>query len=298
MNIIINDKEENMNINYKTKKYGLIGNPISKTLSPFIHNKFYEKNNINSIYLTFEVENRDFEKVLESFKVLGIEGFNITIPYKEKIIKYLDKIDPLAEKINAINTVDIVDNKMIGYNTDGLGFLKSLELNDIDLKDKKVLVLGAGGGSRAVTISLLEKEIGKLYITNRTSNRGIKLVSELKNIYKDRNIEFTGFNLSELNKEEIDIVINTTSVGMYPKIDESPMEFIGFKKNLILYDLIYKPIESKFLKEGKKLGYKTINGLEMLYYQGIEAQKIWNKREEFLGLEELIEELKLQVEES
>ncbi len=281
-----------MNINNMTKKYGLIGNPLSKTLSPFIHNSIYRENNINSIYLTYELKLEDLEKGIEAFKTLGIEGFNITIPFKERIIPYLDNIDETAKKINAINTVKQVEGELIGYNTDYLGFLKSLELNNIDLNNKNILVLGAGGGSRAISIGLLENNINKLYITNRTSNRGIKLVNELRRIYNDKFIKFTGFNLSELDKDEIDIIINTTSVGMYPEIDESPMDFKGFQNDLILYDLIYKPLETRFLSEGKIRGYKTINGLEMLYYQAIESQKIWLDKGDFKGLDSILKDLK------
>lgn len=281
-----------MNINNMTKKYGLIGNPLSKTLSPFIHNSIYRENNINSIYLAYELKLEDLEKGIEAFKALGIEGFNITIPFKERIIPYLDNIDETAKKINAINTVKLVEGELIGYNTDYLGFLKSLELNNIDLNNKNILVLGAGGGSRAISIALLENNINKLYITNRTSNRGIKLVNELRRIYNDKFIKFTGFNLSELDKDEIDIIINTTSVGMYPEIDESPMDFKGFQNDLILYDLIYKPLETRFLSEGKIRGYKTINGLEMLYYQAIESQKIWLDKEDFKGLDSILKDLK------
>ena len=281
-----------MNINNMTKKYGLIGNPLSKTLSPFIHNSIYRENNINSIYLTYELKLEDLEKGIEAFKTLGIEGFNITIPFKERIIPYLDNIDETAKKINAINTVKQVEGELIGYNTDYLGFLKSLELNNIDLNNKNILVLGAGGGSRAISIGLLENNINKLYITNRTSNRGIKLVNELRRIYNDKFIKFTGFNLSELDKDEIDIIINTTSVGMYPEIDESPMDFKGFQNDLILYDLIYKPLETRFLSEGKIRGYKTINGLEMLYYQAIKKKKIWLDKGDFKGLDSILKDLK------
>lgn len=284
-----------MEINTETKKYGLIGNPLSKSLSPFLHNQFYKMNDLNNIYQTFEIDLDKLNDAVESLKILGIKGFNITIPFKEKIIEYLDEIDPLAERINAINTVKIENGKVIGYNTDGIGFIKSLEANNIDIENKNILVLGAGGGSRAISYSLLEKNIEKLYITNRTSNRGIKLANELKRYYKDKDISFTGFNLSELNKLEIDIVVNTTSVGMYPDIENSPIVLNGFSDDIILYDLIYKPLETKFLKEGKELGYKTINGIGMLYYQAIESQKIWLDKEDFLGLEELLSELNKKI---
>lgn len=284
-----------MKINYKTEKYALIGYPLSKTLSPFIHNTFYEKNNLNNIYLTFEIES-NLDKHIDAMKVLGVKGFNVTVPYKKEVIKYLDGLDSSAEKIGAVNTVKVLDNKLIGFNTDGLGFMKSLERKDIRLKNKNILVIGAGGASNSICTSILENEINRLYIANRNEDNLNSLINKLEGNFISKEILPLSLDLRGLDKSSIDIIINTSSVGMYPNNGISPIDLNGFK-DVFLYDIIYKPLETKFLKEGRMKGFKCLNGLEMLLYQALESQEIW--LDELVSLEverELLEDLYSHIE--
>lgn len=261
-----------MNIDYKTKKYGLIGNPIERSLSPFIHNGLYKKLDINNIYLTFEV-GEDLSEVVSSLKTLGIEGYNVTIPYKKEIIKYLDDIDRDAENIGAVNTVVNRDDRLIGYNTDGIGFLKVIDDRSIDLKDKNILLLGSGGAANSIAMKLLDRDINSLYIYNRTMSMARNLKARLEKYHPSSKIELC--NIKELEREKIDMIVNTSSVGMYPNINESPIDLEGFKNNLIIYDIVYKPLKTQLILDGISRGYNCINGIEMLVNQAIYSQEIW-----------------------
>ncbi|NLJ99463.1 MAG: shikimate dehydrogenase [Tissierellia bacterium] len=264
-----------MKITWNTDIYCLIGHPISKTLSPIIHNSFYKLINANNIYLTFDVEKRDLETIINSFKILNIKGFNVTLPHKISIIKYLDDISEEAKIIGAINTVKNKNGKLIGHNTDGIGFLKSLELEGIDIKDRNILILGSGGAANAISVSVSMAGAKKIFISNRTLAKAEKLTKRIKKQFPEIAIEYGDLELKNVPKNEIDMVINCTSVGMYPKIHEAPIEFQGFSKNLIVYDLIYKPRKTKLIKMAQRRGYRTVGGLSMLINQALCSQNIW-----------------------
>lgn len=264
-----------MNINWNTQIYCLIGHPISKTLSPIIHNNFYRLINENSIYLAFDVKENHLSTIVEAIKILDIKGFNVTIPYKTTIINYLDEISEEAKLIGAINTVKNVDGKLVGYNTDGMGFIKSLELNNIDVKGKNILILGAGGGAKAIGTSLAFIGVDSIFISNRTLGKAKKLSEKLKYQFPKVSIDYGGLDLKKVDKKNIHMVVNCTSIGMYPNINELPIRLDGFSQNLIVYDIIYKPKKTKLLKLAENKGYKTIDGLNMLINQGLYSQQIW-----------------------
>ncbi|NBI06674.1 shikimate dehydrogenase [Senegalia massiliensis] len=259
-----------MNIDSYTNLFCLIGNPISKSLSPYIHNTNFKYNDINAVYLSFKVEN--LEQAILGIKSLSIKGFNVTLPYKQEIIKYLDNIDQIAEKIGAINTVKNINGKLIGFNTDGLGFMKSLKDRHIQLKNKNILIIGAGGASRAISFTIANESIKSLTIVNRNKKRALSLIKDIKSKYKNLDLSF-------LEKQDIkdnyDIIINTTSVGMYPNEKEKPLDTSLFSDKTIIYDIIYKPKETLFLKQAKEEGKTTINGLDMLVNQAILSERIW-----------------------
>lgn len=259
-----------MDIDSNTDLFCLIGNPVSRSLSPLIHNTSFKCNDINSIYLTFNVI--DLKKSINGIKSLGIKGFNVTIPYKEKIIDYLDEIDDLAKGIGAVNTVINLDGKLKGFNTDGLGFIKSLEERNISLHNKRVLVIGAGGASRGISMTLVNENISKLDILNRTKKRANKLVCDIKELHRE--LDISCIDIIDV-KDKYDIVINTTSVGMFPDTKRMPIDPSVFNKETIIYDIIYKPSPTLLLKESKKQGKLTINGLDMLIYQGLLSEDIW-----------------------
>src|SRR6056297_1108361 len=169
-----------MMINTKTKLLGLLGNPLEHSFSPIMHNKAYEKNNLNYLYLPLEIEEDNIKDVLKGIKHMNFIGLNVTIPYKLKIMEFLDEIDPLAKKIGSVNTVKISDGKLKGFNTDGTGFVKSLESNSkITITDNKFLLLGAGGASRSIAMTLADKGAEQIFIANRTVKKAEELSEEI-----------------------------------------------------------------------------------------------------------------------
>lgn len=264
-----------MNITWDTNIYCLIGHPISKSLSPIIHNNYYNLIDKNSIYLAFNVEEEGLGIIINAFKTLNIKGFNVTLPHKIKIMEYLDDISKEAKLIGAVNTVKNENGKLIGYNTDGIGFLKSLELKKIDINNKTILVLGSGGAANAVITSLAMAGVKRIIISNRTLSKAKNLAMKIEKQFPKVIVQYDDLSLNSFNKSDIDMIINCTSVGMYPNIDETPIKFDGFSKNLLVYDIIYKPQKTKFLKLAEEKGFFIIGGLSMLINQALCSQEIW-----------------------
>lgn len=263
-----------MNIDWNTDVYCLIGNPISKSLSPKIHNYIFSLNNKNSVYLAFKVE-ENLKTVIHSFRALNIKGFNVTIPYKVEIMKYLDGIEEDAKVLGAVNTVKNVNGKLVGYNTDGTGFIKSLKKEGIKIENKNFIILGSGGASQAISKKLAMEGAKKIVILNRTVEKAITLGKSIKNMFNQ--VDVYCDSLDNVCKYlETDVVINCTSIGMYPNESLSPVDSTIFNKNTVICDIIYKPIETKFLRDAKQNNAKTIGGLSMLINQAILSQQIWS----------------------
>ncbi len=255
------------------ENYGIIGYPLSHSLSPQIHNLAFQTLNIDARYEKIEIKPEHFDNIISQLKSEGWKGFNVTVPFKEKIIPYLDEIEPVTGRIGAVNTVKISGNKWTGYNTDYIGFIRPIEkdLKRIDC----ALIIGAGGASRAVIYGLLEKtNIKCLYIANRTESRARQLLKSLS--YSDE-IKIKIIDLAEINSIEqpVDLLVNTTNVGMGSLIEETPVKISKKFINSIVYDLIYNPKKSKLLRLAESLGCRTINGFPMLLYQADESFKIW-----------------------
>jgi shikimate dehydrogenase len=262
-----------MNISPHTKLVGLIGHPVEHSLSPKLHNALYEKYGLDYVYLAFDIAPDDIARAVEALKTLSFRGFNVTIPHKERIIWFLDALDTEAAIIGAVNTVKVENGKLIGYNTDGMGFVDSLKRRGIVLKDKVVLVLGAGGSARAICVYLLKEGIRKLYIHNRTRERASELIKHLERF-------FPGVCLNYLAKENIrdvqpDLVVNTTPLGMWPHTHVMPIEDYDFSPSMTVVDIIYNPVETAFLRKARQAGCIAINGLDMLVGQAIKAIDIW-----------------------
>ncbi|MFT4644956.1 MAG: shikimate dehydrogenase [Planctomycetota bacterium] len=246
-----------MNSNSKNI-YGLIGKELKHSFSPaYFKNKFQKEGITNSDYQLFPLKSiDDFPALLKEHK--NLKGLNVTIPYKQAIIPFLDEIDAAAKGINAVNTIRFVGDKLIGYNTDVLGFEKSL-LPFLKKKHKKALIFGTGGASNAVAFVL------------KKLNISFKLVSRSKT-----KLSYADINEKRLKKYRL--LINTTPLGTFPNIEECvAIDYKGFSKKHLAYDLVYNPLESTFLRKAKELGAKTKNGLEMLNIQAEEAWKIWNE---------------------
>lgn len=260
----------NIRVNGHTKIYGVIGYPISHSLSPEIHNSIFDNNQENSIYIPLAVSPEELARTIPVLKS-HFQGLNITIPHKETIIPYLDEIDERAQWYGAVNTVKMIEGKMIGYNTDGYGFAKSLLEAGIDLKGRKVLLIGAGGGARVAAHEILLSG-GSLTI----ANRNVEKAEGLKNVL----IANTGIQEIEIRpldqlEKGFDCVINATPLGMGPWVEEMPVKEEVLRGAAFVYDMIYNPYETKLLLQGKQYGCKTQNGLPMLFYQAVKAQEIW-----------------------
>ena len=266
-------------INGKTKIIGIIGKNIENSLSPLIHNQIILKYSLNFRYIPFQVAEYDLGKAISGIKALNIKGVNITFPYKEKVIEFLNELEESAQRIGAVNT--IVNNKGIltGYNTDVIGFKRSLqEGGKFIIKGKKAVILGAGGAARAVVYALLEEWVEEICIFNRTLEKAKKIKQDFSPFFSGDSINV--FSLEEKNlKDKIKrahLLVNTTSLGMVSQINNTPLpDEKLFHSNLLVYDLIYYPAKTLFLRQAERAGAKIINGLPMLVYQGIESFYLW-----------------------
>ncbi|MFA9422180.1 MAG: shikimate dehydrogenase [Sedimentibacter sp.] len=270
-----------MNINTDTKIIGLLGYPLGHSLSSAMQNKAFEKDSLNKIYIPIEVLPQNLEVVVRGISKMNFDGFNITKPYKIEIMKYLDDIDEYASLIGAVNTVSIKNGILKGYNTDGTGFLKSYEeYTSTKIEGKNVFILGSGGAARSISMTLALNEANKIYIFNRTHEKATALSNDINNKV-GKCSEVIPFIYGEMKKaiDDSDVLINTTSVGMFPDIECSPIDKNLLNGNLTVCDVIYNPIKTKMLCDAEKIGCKIVNGLSMLLYQGTGAYKIWTGKE-------------------
>lgn len=262
-------------ISGKTKTVGLIGNPVEHSISPAMHNAAFEEKNLDYVYVAFQVKKDSLSDAISGIRSLGIEGVNVTIPHKTTVIRNLDEVVDTARKIGAVNTIKKKGNKLIGFNTDGIGALKSLQNEIGKIDNRETLLLGAGGAARAIAFTLVEAG-AKLTISNRTLAKGEKLAEEIKEKTgrKTFSIPQKKSDLAKVIKET-EILINSTSVGMHPDKDKALVKSDAMHKNLIVMDVVYNPLQTRLLKEAEKAGAKTINGLEMLVHQGAASSEIW-----------------------
>ncbi|HPZ06604.1 MAG TPA: shikimate dehydrogenase [Candidatus Eremiobacteraeota bacterium] len=254
-------------LNKNTKILGVTGSYAENSLSKYMHNVNFREQGENYTYIPFKTEKEDLEEFMKNFKKFNFFGSAVTIPHKIDIIKYLDDIEDRAKKIGAVNTIVNKDGKLTGYNTDCKGAIDALS-KKTELKDRKVLVLGAGGAARAICYGLKEKEFSVI-IANRTEERAMKLAEEL-----DMKI----CPLEDIYKYNYHIIINTTSIGMYPHINESIVEK-DFLKGKVVFDIVYRPMMTKMLRDAIAVGSTVVEGYEMLLYQGIEQYKLWTGKE-------------------
>ncbi len=263
-------------IDVNTKLLGLFGNPLSFTMSPLMHNTAFTQMGLNYLYIPFEVKEEDFAGTIQAMKYFNFAGCNVTSPFKTRVIEYLDELDDRARIIGAVNTVSLKDGRLKGYNTDGGGFVESLRFErNVQPKGKRFIVLGSGGASRAIVMTLAFEEADTIYIANRTYRKALELAEDVNKVR--RCAVPLELNSEEIEKriEETDVVINTTKVGMYPDTAKIPIEIKKVHNKLIVCDIIYNPIQTRFLKSMAELGCATITGIGMLVNQGAEAFRIW-----------------------
>lgn len=269
-----------MEINGHTRLCGLIGNPVEHTMSPVIHNTLAEKQGHNLVYVPFHVEKEYLEAAVKGAYGLNILGMNVTVPYKSDVIPYLADIDGLAEKIGAVNTLVRAGGGYKGYNTDILGLYRAMCSENIKLEGEKVILLGAGGASRAVAFLCGEKKAEKVWLLNRSLNKARLLADEVNSAFGRECIIPMAVDCYEELPEEKFLAIQGTSVGLYPDVDKAVIEDEKFYRKIhTACDLIYKPAETKFMKLVKQAGGQAYNGLKMLLYQGIIAYELWNQTE-------------------
>lgn len=266
-----------MKIDQHTGLYGVVGFPIGHSLSPAMHNAAFSERGLNAVYLAFETI--DIGGCLEGIRALGITGMSVTIPHKSTVIPLLDEVDDLAKRIGAVNTIRNDGGRLIGYNTDAVGALKSLE-EKIQLSGKSCLLIGAGGAARAIGFILKERGV-RLTVANRSSQRGEDLASSLGCPFAP---------LKEIQVVEADLLIQTTPVGMYPNDAQSVISSDALQEGTVVMDIVYNPLETRLLRMARACGCLTINGLDMLIHQGAEQFRLWT------GLEPPISTMRRAVE--
>ena len=247
------------------RKYLVIGNPITHSLSPELHNYWIKENGIDGIYNKKQLDENDLKEFFLKIKNKEINGANITVPFKRDVISYLDELSLEAEKTQSVNTVYLKDNKIIGHNTDIDGFELAMKNVDYDVEGKKVLILGAGGVVPSVIFALYKMKVLSVTICNRTKTKA----ENLKNLFNDLEIVDWG------KASNFDMIINATSIGL-KKEDKLNLDLSKLQDSEFFYDVIYNPKETNFLKDGKNLGKITENGKKMFIYQAAKAFKIWH----------------------
>lgn len=258
-----------------TGLYGIIANPIKHSFSPMMHNTAFQKLGINDVYLAFEIEEEQISTFIKSIPVLSIKGFNVSMPYKTKIIEYLDELTPVASLCQAVNTVLYKDGKLIGHITDGVGFMQSCKDMGWNLQDKKIVVLGAGGAATAIIVQAALDGVKEIVVYNRSDK---VFISEL-NDKLEATITLKKLEDKESLKKDLEdcyLLVNTTNVGMEPNNEECILpEDSYLSSNLKVADIIYHPKMTKLLQMAKEKNLEYINGERMIVFQGAESFKFW-----------------------
>lgn len=262
-----------MNIKGSTNIVGLIGHPVEHSFSPPMHNAAFQALGMDYAYVAFDVGPSDVKSAIDGADALNIKGFNVTIPHKIEVMKHLEELDEVASLIGAVNTIDFKDMK--GYNTDGIGAIKAIE-EVTSVKDKNVVVAGAGGASRAISFYLAKYGVESLTILNRNVDKAKRLASDVLGSDLIGNVNADSISEIGTYLKDADILVDTTPLGMDPHIDDEPIaKAEDMHEDLVVFDAVYNPNETVLLKEALKAGAKPVYGIKMLLYQGAESFKIW-----------------------
>ncbi|MCE9652851.1 MAG: shikimate dehydrogenase [Nitrosarchaeum sp.] len=255
-----------------SKTFAVIGDPIDHSLSPNIHSAAFKELNLDCSYIAYRIPKGELEEGIEALKKIKINGFNVTIPHKIEMMKYLDKLDESCSIIGAVNTVSNDDGILKGYNTDMDGFLEPFKKRSISIKNLKVLLLGAGGAARAIIAGFAKEHVQSITVANRTIENAKKVVEFSNKIGLNAN----AIKINEIgdSAKDYDIIVNATSVGL--KNESSPISLDDINSKTIVYDIVYMPINTDFLKKAKEKGATIIYGYEMLLGQATRAFEIWH----------------------
>ena len=266
--------------------YCLIGNPVSHSKSAVLHTAVYDYHGINARYLLCLAHDGELGQMVEKFKNEGVKGFNITVPFKLDIMPFLDFISDDAQQIGAVNTVKIENGKCYGYNTDGAGFVMSVKANGTELDGKDIKIIGAGGSTKAIVHALAAEGVRSIKIYNRTVEKAVEIA--------DSCAAASAFSLNDFNAGDCDVLVNTTSVGLSPNCGDSPIDGLdGISASTAVYDIIYSPPETAFMKMARDKGCKAYNGAALLIYQGLIADEIWFGRP--VSEENLVKEIERKI---
>ena len=282
-------------ITSKTKIFCVIGHPIEHSMSPIMWNPALQELGIDYVYLAFDVHPKNLEKAISGIRSLDIRGINVTLPHKQTVIKYLDEIDSIASKIGAINTIKNDEGTLKARNTDADGAKKSLIDAGCNISGKNIVFLGAGGVARSLAYIMAE-ESNSIILTDLIEERAIAVANEIKEKMKV-NIEGKISNKDTINEslKKADILINATPIGMYPRVEDTPIAKDMLNADLFVFDVVYNPLETRLIREAADIGCQTLGGLDMLVNQGILAFEWWTNQKpkkslmkkkivEFLGL--------------
>ena len=266
-----------MNIKGSTNIVGLIGHPVEHSFSPPMHNAAFKALGMDYAYVAFDVDPSNLESAIDGAKSLNVKGFNVTIPHKIEVMKHLDEIDEVARLIGAVNTIDFKDMK--GYNTDGIGAVKAIE-EVSPIKNRKVVVAGAGGASRAISFYITKYGADELTILNRNVEKAQNLAQDVLDSGLIANVKAGSVSEIKGYLADADILIDTTPVGMHPNIDDEPIaKSVDMHEDLVVFDAVYNPNETVLIRQAINAGAKPVYGIKMLLYQGAESFRIWTGRE-------------------
>lgn len=262
-----------MSINAKTKTICLLGHPVKHSFSPIMHNYLFKKYNQNNIYICFDVKPKNLKEAMSGIKSLGIVGMNVTIPHKVEVMKELDYVDQNSKIIGAVNTIKNKGGILEGYNTDGMGFVQSIFNQNVNLENKNIMILGAGGACRSISVELASNNVNSIEIRNRSIEKAKEIVDTVSNNF-NTNISCTTEKIKQDDLDNIDILINTTPIGM--ETEECPIdENLALNKHVLVCDIVYKPHNTKLIKWAKNQELNVVYGIDMLINQGLEAFYIW-----------------------
>lgn len=263
-----------VSVSGSTHLYGIMGDPIAHSLSPLMHTRAFQHHCLDCLYVPFLVPPQSLAAAVAGAVALGMRGFNVTIPHKEAIFSRLDEVSVEAQFIGAVNTVRVHEGRTIGYNTDGEGFLQPLSALSVVFPETSVCVLGAGGAARAITMALLQAGCPELVVANRTFQRGARLVAALQERFPQAHIKAVALNEAEPVASRSTLIVNTTAVGLHPE-GAALLSASCFHAGQMVYDIVYRPLDTPLLQVARQRGATVIPGIDMLIGQGAEAFRIW-----------------------
>lgn len=272
-------------ISGKTKLTGFFAKPASHSLSPLMHNLAFSHWGIDAVYLAFEVDQTNLRQAVESIRTLDMLGVNVSMPNKTAVLAYLDQLSPEAELIGAVNTIVHQEQRLIGYNTDGMGFVRSVNETGHPIKNQKIVVLGAGGAAKAIVVQMALEGAQEIKIYKRLNATFLPLKEYFAKVSEKtgcpiRLHDYADESQLALDLSQANLLINATDIGMGSKKDQLPIADVKLlHSQLAVFDLIYSPSETRLIQEAKKMGIKAYNGLGMLIHQGAIAFELWTHRE-------------------